>query len=345
MVKVLVVDHSPMVRQVLCASLARDLELEIVGSAPDPFAARDLIVQCEPEILTLEIDMPRMDGITFLRRLMVYHPMPALVVTSAIPGGGLARAALAAGAINVVHKPKNLAALKRLSAQLGELIKTAAQVDLAAWHSNREGTKGRIVPGRPNDPMIAIGSSTGGSSALEYLLSHMPPDSPGIVVAQQMPDELLWELAVRLNQISSIEVKIAKEGDPVCSGVALLSPGNAHMVVRQSEDHNFVSLRSGPLVGRQRPSIDLLFLSVAAASGARGTGVVLAGMGRDGTQGLLEIQKAGGQTLAQREAVALGAPKAAIEAGVVDRIIAVEHMPEVLASAGANADIPRRLMD
>ena len=345
MVKVLVVDHSPVVRQVLCSSLARDLELEVVGSAPDPFVARDLIVQCEPDILTLEIDMPRMHGITFLRRLMVYHPMPALVVTSAIPGGGLARAALAAGAVDVMYKPKTLVALKRLSPHLGEIIKTAAQIDMTAWHSDRKCAKGPGAPCGPNDPVIAIGSSAGGSDALEYLLSHMPPDSPGIVVAQQMPDELLWEFATRLNRISSIEVKIAKEGDPVCSGVALLSPENAHMAVRQSEDHNFVSLMSGPLVGCRRPSIDILFLSVAATCGPRATGVVLAGMGRDGMQGLLEIQRAGGQTLAQREAVALGAPKAAIEAGIVDCIVNVEQMPEVLASACADGENPRRLMD
>jgi two-component system chemotaxis response regulator CheB len=224
MVKVLVVDHSPVVRQVLCASLARDLELEVVGSAPDPFVARDLIVQCEPDILTLEIDLPRLDGITFLRRLMVFHPMPAIVVTSAIPGGGLARAALAAGALNVVHKPKTLTALKKLSPQLGELIKAAAQVDMSAFHPDGVCPKGPTATCGPNDPMIAIGSSVGGSNVLESLLSNMPPDSPGIVVAQQMPAELLWEFADRLNRIARIEVRIAKDGDSVCSGVALLSP-------------------------------------------------------------------------------------------------------------------------
>jgi two-component system, chemotaxis family, protein-glutamate methylesterase/glutaminase len=343
MVRVLVVDQSPLVRQILTAALARDLELEVVGAAPDPFVARELIVQYEPDVLTLEIDLPRMDGVTFLRSLMCHHPMPAIVVTSAIPGGGLACAALAAGAIDVVHKPRTAVALKSFSARLPDLIKTAAQVGIPA---RARGGPRRVHPaGRVSDPVIAIGASAGGATALEYVLSRIPADGPGIVVAQQLPAECIRELAHRLNQSASIDIRIAEEGDPISPGVALISPGDSHIVVRRAEDQNVVSLRAGPLVGRQRPSMDMLFLSLAAASGPRAIAVVLAGMSRDGMQGLLEIQRAGGKTLAQGEDFPLGTPKAAIECGVIDRIATLERMPEEILSAANVNGGSIRLMD
>jgi two-component system, chemotaxis family, protein-glutamate methylesterase/glutaminase len=347
MVKVLVVDHSPLVRQVLCGALARDLDLDVVGSASDPFEARDLIEECQPDVLILEIDLPRMDGITFLRQLRCLRPMPAIVLTSVIQGGALACAALTAGAVDVVHKPDSIVALKGLAVQLAQLIKAAATVDVTAKRSQKRSLTKPLIPGALSDPIIAIGSSIGGDPALEYVLTRMHPDSPGIVVAHQMPEGFVREFVDRLNQSSRIEIKIAEEGDPIASGLALVSPGNSHIVVRRSDTHLFVSLRSGPLIGRQRPSIDILFLSVAAASGSSGIGVILAGMGRDGTQGLLEIQRAGGTTLAQGEAMALGLPKAAIECGVIDRIVPIEQIPEELLIASSSANdkaAPRQLM-
>jgi two-component system chemotaxis response regulator CheB len=295
----------------------------------------------------LEIDLPRMDGISFLRELMGYHPMPVLVVTSVLQGGGLACAALAAGAVDVVHKPGTADALKNLASRLGALIKAAAQTDVFARTQRIQRPAEPRAPGRPNDPMIAIGSSPGGTTALEYVLSRMPADGPGTVVAQQLPVELVREFTERVNQISSMEIRVAEDGDPIAPGLVLVSPGDSHIVVRRSEDHNVISLKPGPLVDRQRPSMDLLFLSVAAMCAASGTGVVLAGMSRDGIQGLLEIQRAGGTTLAQGEAFPLGTPKAAIESGVIDRVVTIEQMTDEIlrVSARSTGGVPNGLMD
>ncbi|HET7753838.1 MAG TPA: chemotaxis response regulator protein-glutamate methylesterase [Anaeromyxobacteraceae bacterium] len=340
MTRVLVVDDSAVVRQIFARELARDPEMEVVGTAPDPYVARDLIVQKKPDVVTLDVEMPRMDGITFLRRIMHYHPLPVIVVSSLTAAGGtLALEALAAGAVDVMCKPGASFKVGDMTAILVEKVKAAAHVDLG----HRRHAEAQPAPpptphralSRTTNQVLAIGASTGGTVALEHILRWFPPNAPGTIVTQHMPEMFTRYFAERLNQVSRVEVKEASDGDSVVPGVVLIAPGDRHLLLRRDGARYYASVRDGPRVNRHRPSVDVMFRSVAQSAGRNAVGVILTGMGGDGAQGLLEMKQAGAQTFAQDEAscVVFGMPKVAIDLGGVDRVLPLDRIaPEVLGA-------------
>ena len=345
MTRVLIVDDSAVVRQIFSRELAKDPELEVVGTAPDPYVARDLIVQLRPDVLTLDLEMPRMDGTTFLRKLMHYHPLPVVVVSSLTPAGGeLALEALAAGAVDVMCKPGAAFTVGDMSGQLIHKVKAAAQVDVKGRAQQRAAAApGASAPpkalSRTTNQILAIGASTGGTVALEGILRAMPPNAPGIVITQHMPEQFTKYFASRLDQISELEVREGADGDSVVPGVALIAPGNKHMLLKRSGARYYVNVREGPRVNLHRPSVDVMFRSVAQAAGRNAVGVILTGMGGDGAQGLLEMRSAGARTLAQDEAscVVFGMPKVAIELGAVEHVVPLPSMPtEILKAVEAD---------
>jgi two-component system, chemotaxis family, protein-glutamate methylesterase/glutaminase len=346
MIRVLVVDDSAVVRQIFSRELARDPELEVVGTAPDPYVARDLIVRLRPDVLTLDLEMPRMDGTTFLRKLMHYYPLPVVVVSSLTPAGGeLALEALTAGAVEVLCKPGASFTVGDMSGQLIQKVKAAAQVDVKARAQQRPPAAGAAAAppkalSRTTNQILAIGASTGGTVALEGILREMPPNAPGIVITQHMPEMFTKYFASRLDQVSEVEVREGVDGDSVVPGVALIAPGNKHMLLKRSGARYYVNVREGPRVNLHRPSVDVMFRSVAQAAGRNAVGVILTGMGGDGAQGLLEMRKAGARTLAQDEesCVVFGMPKVAIELGAVEEVVALHAMPvEILKAVEARA--------
>lgn len=336
MIKVLVVDDSAVVRQILQTALAADPEIEVIGTAPDPFVARDLIVQHRPDVVTLDVEMPRMDGITFLRKLMHYFPLPVIVVSSLTPeGSGLALDALSSGAVEVMCKPGAAFAVGDMGEALVEKVKVAARAKVRQIDRSSPNAVSTAL-GRTTNKVIAIGASTGGTVAIEYILSRMPVDAPGIVIAQHMPAMFTKQFAARMNQISQMEVREGADGDSVVPGVALIAPGDCHMLLRRSGARYFVSVKSGPMVHRQRPSVEVLFRSAARSAGPNAVGVLLTGMGVDGAQGLLDMRQAGAFTVAQDESscVVFGMPRAAIELGGADKVFGLERIPsEVLRVA------------
>jgi two-component system, chemotaxis family, protein-glutamate methylesterase/glutaminase len=329
-IKVLVVDDSAVVRQILQSALSADPEIEVVGTAPDPFVARDLIVQRRPDVVTLDVEMPRMDGITFLRKLMHYFPLPVIVVSSLTPeGSGLALEALASGAVEVMCKPGAAFTVGDMGEELVEKVKIAAYAKVQQIDRAARGSAASAL-GRTTNKVIAMGASTGGTVALESILSRMPVDAPGIVIAQHMPAMFTKQFAARMNQVSEMEVREAADGDSVVPGVALIAPGDYHMLLKRSGARYFVAVKSGPMVHRQRPAVEVLFRSVARAAGGNAVGVLLTGMGTDGAQGLLEMRQAGASTIAQDEAssVVFGMPRAAIELGGAERVLGLSKIPE-----------------
>lgn len=337
-VRVLVVDDSAMVRKILTQELSKDPGIEVVDTAPDPFVARDRIVALEPDVLTLDIEMPRMDGITFLRKLMKHHPMPVIVVSSLTQAGGeVAMQALEAGAVDVMCKPGSAYSVGDLSIQLIDAIKAAAHVDIkfrmSQVRARREASPvAPIVPPRAmtqtTNRIIAIGSSTGGTEALTRVLTALPSTTPGIVVVQHMPKHFTKSFADRLNDLCQMQVKEAEDGDGVAPGRVLIAPGDYHMVLRRSGARYLVNVRSGPLVTRHRPSVDVLFRSVARYAGRNALGVIMTGMGRDGAAGLKEMHDNEARTIAQdeRSCIVFGMPKEAIELGAADHIVHLDHI-------------------
>ena len=346
MTRVLVVDDSAVVRQIFARELARDPELEVVGSAPDPYVARDLIVKCQPDVLTLDLEMPRMDGITFLRKLMHYHPLPVVVVSSLTSAGGeLAMEALAAGAVDVMCKPGASFTVGDMTTALVEKVKAAAHVDLkrrAAVVARTAATAPARAPAltRTTNQILAIGASTGGTVALEGLLRGFPPNAPGTVITQHMPEMFTKYFADRLDQVTAVAVKEAADGDSVGPGVVLIAPGDKHMLLRRSGARYYVQVKDGPRVNRHRPSVDVMFRSVAQVAGRNAVGVILTGMGGDGAKGLLEMRTAGARTLGQDEAscVVYGMPKVAFELGAVEKVVPLPRMTaEIMAAIEAAA--------
>lgn len=324
-VRVLVVDDSAIVRKIISKELQADPDIEVVGTAPDPFVARDKIVQLEPDVLTLDIEMPRMDGITFLRKLMKYHPIPVIIVSSlSARGSELAMEALDAGAVDVMCKPGAAYSVGDLSVELVDKVKAAAKATrIAPANSTQSGSPNspRLSMTRTTNKVLAIGASTGGTEALQRVLQVMPYDAPGIVIVQHMPEHFTRAFAERLDGLCAIRVKEATDGDRVIPGHALLSPGSHHMLLRRSGSNYLVDIRSGPLIGRHRPSVDLLFKSVAKYAGRNAIGVIMTGMGRDGADGCGAIRASGGFVLAQDEASSdvYGMNKVAYVEGNVDR--------------------------
>jgi len=332
-IKVLIVDDSAVVRKVFTKELSTDPEIKVIATAPDPYVARDKIVNLKPDVVTLDIEMPRMDGITFLRKLMKYYPIPVIVVSSLTQkGSDIAMEALNDGAVDVMCKPGPSYSVGDMSMGLIEKIKAAAHVDpnnLKTILSQAHKEKQNYSLTRTTNKVIAIGASTGGTQALEFILTAMPANAPGIVIVQHMPEKFTRSFADRLDTLCKITVKEAENRDRVTPGKALIAPGNMHMVLGRSGASYYVNIKNGPLVKRQRPAVEVLFNSVAKYAGNNAIGVILTGMGSDGAEGLFKMKNSGAATLAQDEksCVVFGMPKEAIKKGGVDKIVSLAEMP------------------
>ena len=331
-IRVLVVDDSAIVRKIISEELSRESDIEVVGTAPDPFVARDKIVQLKPDVITLDLEMPRMDGLTFLKKLMHYYPLPVIIVSSLTPkASSLAMEALENGAVEVLCKPGDAYSVGDMAFQLKDKIRAAARTNLTrivARTGSPRPPLPRVSPAlsQTTQKLIAMGASTGGTEALKEVLTGMPSDSPGIVIVQHMPPHFTAAFAKRLNQLCQIEVREAKDGDSVLQGQALVAPGNFHMLLKRSGARYYVAVKDGPRVHHQRPAVDVLFNSVAQYAGSNALGVLLTGMGADGAKGLLQMKEAGAKTIAQDEqsCVVFGMPKEAIKLGAADRIVPLE---------------------
>lgn len=334
-IRVLIIDDSAIVRKVLSQELANFPDIEVVGTAPNPYVGRDKIVSLEPDVITLDIEMPRMDGITFLRKLMKYHPLPVVVVSALTPrGSAMSLEALEIGAVDVVPKPGGSYTVGDISQELAQKIRIAARANVRGRMEERQGEAETYAPSaslkETSNKVIAIGASTGGTEALKKILTRMPPNAPGIVVVQHMPANFTTAFAKRLDDACAVKVKEAEDNDSVTPGRVLIAPGNYHMILRRSGARYYVEVKDGPMVHHQRPSVDILFRSTARYAGANAVGVILTGMGADGAQGLLEMRQAGAKTLGQDEesCVVYGMPKEAARLGAVEKELPLNAIAE-----------------
>jgi two-component system, chemotaxis family, protein-glutamate methylesterase/glutaminase len=333
-IRVLIVDDSATVRQILKRELEADPKIEVVGAAPDPYVARDMIVQLSPDVLTLDIEMPRMDGITFLRKLMMYLPMPVVVLSSLTEkGGSVAMEALDAGAVDVLCKPSSAYSIGDMAIELVDKVKAAALVTVHKREAPRRGAgkaRQRLAMTKTTNKVIVLGASTGGTEAIRGLLTALPANAPAIVITQHMPEHFTRAFADGLNAQCAMHVKEGQDGDTVMPGSVLIAPGNYHMLLRRSGARYYVECKHGPLVSRHRPSVDVLFKSAARFVGANAVGVILTGMGRDGAEGMKEMQDQGAKNIAQDEAscVVFGMPKEAIAANGVDFVLPLNKIAE-----------------
>jgi len=335
MIKVLIVDDSAIVRKILSQELARDPEIEVVGTATDPYIARDKIVYLKPDVVTLDIEMPRMDGITFLRKLIRHYPLPVIVVSSLAPEGGeMAMEALEVGAVEVMCKPGAAYTVGDMAEQLKTKIKAAARVDMSKLLAGkRRGPASRPAPvrhamTRTTEKIVAIGASTGGTEAIREVLQRFPLNCPGAIIVQHMPEMFTKSFAQRLNGLCAPEVREAEDGDTVISGQALIAPGNRHLVLRRSGARYYVRVKHGPFVHHQRPSVEVMFNSVAKYAGSNAVGVLLTGMGSDGAAGLKNMLEAGAATVVQDEktCVVYGMPRAAVELGAAQHVLPIDRI-------------------
>ena len=336
--RVLIIDDSAIVRKLLSEALSEERDIEVVGTAPDPFVARDKILALKPDVLTLDIEMPRMDGLTFLKKLMHYRPMPVVVISSLGQAGCQATMeALRLGAVEVLGKPGGPYSVGELRLDLAAKIRAAAAARLRQVPA--EPAPGTEPPSPPKvfdaSRVIAIGASTGGTEAIQGVLTRMPANSPGIVITQHIPPVFSLAFANRLNEICPMEVKEARDGDTLAAGRVLIAPGNFHMLLRRSPDGGFrVTVQDGPRVCYQRPSVDVMFTSVAEAASAHAVGVLLTGMGSDGARGMLKMKQAGARTIAQDETscVVFGMPREAIRLGAADQVAPLSRIPAAILS-------------
>lgn len=339
-IRLLVVDDSAIIRKLIPKSLERETDIEVVGTAVDPYNARDLILELKPDILTLDIEMPRMDGLTFLKILMEKHPMPVIILSSLTQRGSMqAMEALRLGAVDVLAKPKGSFSLGETGEVLGDRIRGAIAARLGRAGSPAGGVplqSGRALPSESSRPrqwhphqLCLLGASTGGTEAIRRVISQLPAHFPGICIVQHIPAFISNAFAERVNQDSEMEVKEARDGDIPAAGRVLIAPGDYHMVLSREGGHYRVSLKKGSKVWFQRPAVDVLFRSAASLVGGWGLGVLLTGMGRDGAEGLLQLQRAGARTIAQDEAtsVVYGMPKAAADLGAADQILPINDIP------------------
>lgn len=338
-IKVLIIDDSAMIRKVFEQELSKDPDIEVVGTAPDPFVGRDKIVYLKPDVITLDIEMPRMDGLTFLEKLMKHYPLPVVVVSSlAKKGGDVALKAMELGAVEVLCKPGTAYSVGDMSEQLIEKVKAAAQVTV----SKRAGASGPSVTSsgaqmasigvKTTNKIIAIGASTGGTEALKEVITRLPANAPPVVIVQHMPQNFTKAFADRLNELSQVHVKEAEDGEYLATGKVLIAPGNQHMEIRRSGINYYVTLFDGPMVFHQRPAVEHLFNSVAQYAGQNAVGAILTGMGKDGAQGLLAMRKAGAATVAQdeRTCIVFGMPKEAIDLGAAQVIKPLPQIAQTL---------------
>lgn len=342
-IKVLIVDDSAVVRQTLEKVLSSDREIEVVGTAPDPYAAAKKMKTLVPDVITLDVEMPRMDGITFLKKIMSQHPIP-VVICSSLTGKGSETAlkALEYGAVEIIHKP--LVGTKQFIEEsnilICDVVKAAAQTrkgrtlkkttvieptkKLSADVILRKADKKAMV--QTTEKVVVVGASTGGTEALRVFLEALPYNSPGIVVVQHMPENFTSAFAERLNQLCQVSVKEAANNDSVLPGHVLIAPGNKHTLLKRSGARYYVEVKDGPLVSRHRPSVDVLFRSASRYAGKNVCGVILTGMGDDGAKGMLEMKETGAINIAQDEAtcVVFGMPNEAIKAGGVDQVLPLQ---------------------
>jgi two-component system chemotaxis response regulator CheB len=341
-IRVLIVDDSALARRAIGDALSQDPELEVVGAACDAYAAREKILQLQPDVVTLDLEMPRMDGLTFLRILQEHHPVPVVVVSSLTPhGSAKAMEAFEAGAVDVLAKPSGGWSIGGLAQQLAYHVKAAAQ---ARRRIHRlEGDAASFVPVQSSAPVgdfsarriILIGSSTGGVEALRFLLPRLPDGLPPIAVVQHIPPNFSRLMAERLNELCPFEVREAVEGDELHPGLCLVAPGDYHLTLVPSGPGLRARLTQSPPVHFCRPSVDVLFRSAAEHAGAQAVAALLTGMGTDGARGLQALRAAGARTLAEDEesCVVFGMPKAAIELGVVDQVAPLHQMPQAILQA------------
>lgn len=357
-ISVLVVDDSAVVRQTLTHILNSDKNLTVIGTATDPFHAVKKIAKEKPDVITLDIEMPRMDGITFLRRIMTQHPIPCVIISSlTTKGAATTLKALEYGAVEIITKPilylggfeeetriKIVDAVKAAScARLKRNVKPMHTIlpFRSSIHPEKHADSviGKHIPNKSmlatTDKVIAIGASTGGTEAIRHILMGLSNDCPGIVIVQHMPEQFTRSFAERLNEQCSITVKEAQNNDSVLRGHALIAPGNHHILLKRSGARYYVEVSNGPLVNRHRPSVDVLFRSTATYAGKNAMGIILTGMGNDGAQGLLEMKENGASTLAQDEksCIVFGMPKEAIRLGAADKIISLDEIPSLINHA------------
>ena len=350
-VRVLVIDDSASVRQTLVDVLSADPQIEVMGVASDPFVAARRIAEDVPDVITLDVEMPRMDGITFLRKLMSQRPIPVIMCSSLTEAGSeTLMQALEAGAVDIILKPRIGAAdhLAESGDRIRDVVKAAARARVGA----RRPTARTLDPGtkltadamlpppsgaamaRTTEMVACLGASTGGTEALREVLQALPANAPGIVIVQHMPAGFTAAFSKRLNSLCEVEVKEAQHGDPVLRGHVLIAPGDKHMLLERQGARYQVAIKDGPPVSRHRPSVDVLFRSAARAAGRNAMGVIMTGMGDDGARGLLEMKEAGAVTVAQDEAssIVFGMPKEAIARGAAQKIMALEHIArEIMA--------------
>jgi two-component system chemotaxis response regulator CheB len=337
-IKVLIVDDSALIRGVMKEIINSQPDMEVVGAAPDPLVARELIKQTNPDVLTLDVEMPKMDGLDFLEKLMRLRPMPVVMVSSLTEkGSDITMRALELGAVDFVTKPKMSiqSGMLEYTDLIAEKIRTAARANIkprVKVQAHGDGTMLASVrnPFVSSEKLIIIGASTGGTEAIKDFLIQLPPDCPGILIAQHMPEGFTRSFANRLDKLCRISVKEAEGGERVLPGHAYLAPGHSHLLLVRSGANYMTKLDQGPPVNRHRPSVDVLFNSAAANAGKNAVGVILTGMGRDGAAGMLEMKKAGAYNLAQDEAscVVFGMPKEAIAAGGTDEVAPLHELPK-----------------
>lgn len=344
-IRVLIVDDSAVVRQTLAQIISADPMLEVMGTASDPFFAAKKISEEVPDVITLDVEMPKMDGLTFLKKIMSQHPIPVVIISSLTEEGtqtGLK--ALEFGAVEIITKPQmnTKQFIEESQIRICDAIKAAAEAKI---RRRRLPEVQQIQPKLSADVMlspnpvvhsmiktteivIAVGASTGGTEAILTFLQALPVDCPGIVIVQHMPEKFTTSFANRLNDICKITVKEAKDGDNVLPGQALIAPGNFHTLLKRSGARYYVEVKEGPLVNRHRPSVDVLFRSTAKYAGSNAVGVIMTGMGDDGARGLLEMKEAGARTIAQDEksCVVFGMPKEAIKLGAADKVLPLDNI-------------------
>ena len=334
-IRVLIVDDSAIVRKILSETLAAEPDLEVVGTAPDPYVARTKILALEPDVLTLDIDMPRMDGLTFLRKLMDFRPMPVIIISSLAQSSCQAAVdGLRLGAVDVLAKPGGPYSVGELRIDLPNRIRAAAAARLRRDPAPIAAARVAVSAGYAPQTILAIGASTGGTEAIEAVLTRMARTGPSTVIAQHIPAGFSRAFADRLNQISAMEVREAENGDEVRPGCALVAPGDYHMQVERNGGRYRVRVLSGERVCYQRPSVDVLFRSVAESAGRHAVGVLLTGMGADGAEGLLEMRRHGARTIAQDEntCVVFGMPREAIRMGAVEQVVPLPRIPQAIAA-------------
>ena len=337
-IKILIVDDSALVRNILSHGLAMDEQIEVVGAAGDPYKARDLILKFKPDVLTLDVEMPRMDGLEFLKKLMPQYPLPGIMVSSLTKRGShTTLEALSNGAIDFVTKPSIDVArgLVEMMQDLQEKVKMAASVDVSKWKRIQKRTIDKVsriessALAETSDKVIAIGASTGGTQAIRKIISALPANMPGIVIVQHMPPGFTKQFADRLNDISAMEVKEAQSGDRVMPGRVIVAKGDMHLKLHRSGGVYRIHCTDAELVCGHKPSVDVLFRSVAKHAGPNAIGIMLTGMGADGADAMVEMKEAGAKNICQNEAtsVVYGMPKEAFNRGAAEYSLPLEEIP------------------